>query len=283
MAHLRTQFDFLTKHIVSKSKKVNVVGQQSRYDDQGNDIDEEANYFGNKVGARNYNSGHQGGSKLEDTIAKMLQNVESTDARVKEMRGTKDEQVKDEVGTEEDESSPVNDLEELSVNIQLVEALEQMQGYAKFTKDLVTKKIVVSLDFSNALQCYCNQIFGSKKEDPGAFTIPYNIRSIKFANALCDLGAIINLMPLPIYEKLGSGMPKPTTMRLMMVDMSVKRPVGILCDIFVKVDKFIFPEDFVILDCEVDFEVPIILGRPFLATGRALVDVERGEFKIRLN
>ncbi|KAK4713469.1 hypothetical protein R3W88_019376 [Solanum pinnatisectum] len=120
-------------------------------------------------------------------------------------------------------------------------------------------------------------------EDPGAFTILCTIGSIKFAKALRDMGANINLIPLAIYEKLGLGVPKPTTMRLMMVDRSVKRPVGILCDVLVKVDTFIFLADFVIMDCEVDFEVPIILGRPFLAMGRALVDVERGELKFRLN
>ena len=63
-------------------------------------------------------------------------------------------------------------------------------------------------------------------------------------------------------------------MRLLMADQTVKRPIGILHDVLVKVESFIFPGDFVILDCEVDFEVPIILGRPFLATGRALVDIE---------
>ncbi|XP_015055037.1 uncharacterized protein LOC107001557 [Solanum pennellii] len=88
------------------------------------------------------------------------------------------------------------------------------------------------------------------------------------------MGASINLTSLGIYEKLGLGMPKPTTIRLMIADRSVKRLVGILCDVLVKVYTIIFPADFVILDCEVDFEVPIILGRPFLATRRALVDVE---------
>ena len=68
-----------------------------------------------------------------------------------------------------------------------------------------------------------------------------------------------------------------------MANRSVKRHVDILCDVLVKVDTFIFPANFMILDCEVDFEVPIILGRLFLATGRALVDVERGELKFRLN
>ena len=72
------------------------------------------------------------------------------------------------------------------------------------------------------------------------------------------------------------GDPNPTAMRLLMADRTVKRPIGILHDVLVKVESFIFPVDFVILDCEVNFEVPIILGRPFLATGRALVDMEKG-------
>ena len=72
------------------------------------------------------------------------------------------------------------------------------------------------------------------------------------------------------------GDPKPTAMRLLMADKTVNRPIGILHDVLVKVESFIFSDDFVILDCEVDFKVPIILGRPFLATGRALVDMENG-------
>ena len=90
-------------------------------------------------------------------------------------------------------------------------------------------------------------------------------------------------MPLSIYKKLGLGDPKPTAMRLLMADRTVKRPIGILHDVLVKVESFIFPADFVILDCEVDFEVPIILGRPFFATGRELVDMEKGLITFRLN
>ncbi|XP_070007575.1 uncharacterized protein [Nicotiana sylvestris] len=67
-----------------------------------------------------------------------------------------------------------------------------------------------------------------------------------------------------------------------MADRSMKRPLGIIDDVLVHVDKFILPADFVILDCEVDFEVPIILGKPFLATRKALVDVEAGELTFRV-
>ena len=122
-----------------------------------------------------------------------------------------------------------------------------------------------------------------KKEDTGAFTIQCTIGLLNFAKALCDLGASINLMPLSFYKKLGLGDPNPTAMRLLMADRTVKRPIGILHDVLVKVEPFIFLTDFVILDCEVDFEVPIIIGRSFLSTGRALVDMEKGQMKFRLN
>ena len=101
--------------------------------------------------------------------------------------------------------------------------------------------------------------------------------------ALCDLGASINLMPLSIYKNMGLGDPKPTATRLLMADRTVKRPIGILHVVQVKVESFIFSADIVILDCEVDFDVPIIFGRPFLATGRALVHMEKGQTKFELN
>ena len=72
-------------------------------------------------------------------------------------------------------------------------------------------------------------------------------------------------------------------MQLLMADQMVKRPIGILYDVLVKVEPFIFSADFVILDYEMDFEVPIILGRSFLATGRALVDMEKGKMKFWSN
>ena len=90
-------------------------------------------------------------------------------------------------------------------------------------------------------------------------------------------------MPLSIYKKFGLGDRKTTAMRLLMADRTVKRTIGIFHDVLVKVESFIFPADFVILDCEVDFEVPIILWRPFLATGRALVDMEKGHMKFWFN
>ncbi|XP_019227810.1 PREDICTED: eukaryotic peptide chain release factor GTP-binding subunit-like [Nicotiana attenuata] len=113
-----------------------------------------------------------------------------------------------------------------------------------------------------------------KKEDPG---------ERDFARALCDNGASINLMPLSIYKQAGLGMPRPTSMRLQMADRSIKRHVGIVDDLLVKVGKFHLPANFVILDGEVDKEISIILGKIFLATGRALMDSEWNEIKFRIN
>ncbi|KAK4706577.1 hypothetical protein R3W88_033866 [Solanum pinnatisectum] len=174
----------------------------------------------------------------------------------------------------------------LSINLSLVKALLEMSGYFKFMKELVTKKM--SLDYetievphsSNAIMT--NDSI-TKREDPEEFTIACTIGMLQIAKALWDLGASINLMPYAIYKQLGLGEPKATTMRLLMADRSIKHPVGILYDILVKVDRFIFSTDFVILDCEIDAKIPIIMGRPFLAIGRALVDVESGKLKFRVN
>ena len=90
-------------------------------------------------------------------------------------------------------------------------------------------------------------------------------------------------MHLFIYKKFGLGDPKPTAMRLLMANRTVKRPVRILHDVLIKVERFIFPADFVILDCEVYFKVPIILWRTFIPTGIALVEKEKGKIKFQLN
>ncbi|XP_049397297.1 uncharacterized protein LOC125861442 [Solanum stenotomum] len=177
-------------------------------------------------------------------------------------------------------------FQKLSINLPLVEALLEMPGYAKFMKELVTKKRNLdceTIEVSHNCSAIMTKELITKREDPGEFTIPCTIVMLQFAKALCNLGKSINLMPYAIYKQLGLGEPKATTMRLLMADRSINHPVGILYDILVKVDRFIFSANFVILDCEIDGEIPIILGRPFLGTGRALVDVESGKLKFRVN
>ncbi|XP_070045378.1 uncharacterized protein [Nicotiana tomentosiformis] len=159
------------------------------------------------------------------------------------------------------------------VNIPLINALRKMPGYAKMMKDLMSRKFdfqdLSTVTLTQTCSAVVTRPIAEKLLDPWSFTIPCTIGSYAFAKALWDLGPSINLMPLAIYKRLGIGRERPTSMLLHLADRTVKRPLGILDDVLVQVGKFVFPIDFVILDCRVDEEIPIILGRPLLATGRA--------------
>ncbi|XP_015158248.1 uncharacterized protein [Solanum tuberosum] len=178
-------------------------------------------------------------------------------------------------------------LNQITITVPFVEALEKMSGYANFMKDLVTKNKNMNFEIVKiTLQCSAIILQTGevkKMENPREFTTPCTIRLASFTKALCDLRESINLLPYVVFKSLGLGDPRPTTMKLLMVDRTLKKPLRIIEDIIVKVDRFYFPADFVILDCEVDIEIPIILGRPFLATKRAICDVETRELKFRLN
>ncbi|GKB65710.1 reverse transcriptase domain-containing protein, partial [Tanacetum coccineum] len=119
--------------------------------------------------------------------------------------------------------------------------------------------------------------FPEKLGDPGKFLIPCNFPGMDVCHALADLGASINLMPLSIWKKLSLPELTPTRMTLELADRSITRPKGLAEDIFVKVGNFHFPTDFVVVDFKADPRVPLILGRSFLRTSRALIDVYKGE------
>ncbi|XP_050886609.1 uncharacterized protein LOC127091910 [Lathyrus oleraceus] len=121
-----------------------------------------------------------------------------------------------------------------------------------------------------------------KKKDRGVVTIPYTIGDRSFNKALIDLGASVSLMPLSIYKKLGIGVVQDTRMALQFADHSVKKPYGIVEDVQVKIDKFVFLVDFVILEMPEDEEIPLILGRPFLETGRCLINIEEGTMMLKV-
>ena len=178
-------------------------------------------------------------------------------------------------------------FKKLQINIPFADALEQMPSYVKFFKDILSNKRKLEEYETVALTEECSAILQKKLppklKDPGSFTIPCSIGNSIFEKALCDLGASINLMPLSIFKKLGLGEAKPTTVTLQLADRSLKHPRGIIEDVLVKVGKFIFPADFIILDMEEDNEIAILLGRPFLATGGALIDVQKGELRLRVN
>ncbi|XP_022030616.1 uncharacterized protein LOC110931538 [Helianthus annuus] len=161
-----------------------------------------------------------------------------------------------------------------------------MPKYAKFLKDLLKRKERIG-ELSNipltggCFAVVLNKLL-EKLTDPGTFTIPCLFGgAVTLAHVLADLGASINLIPFSLYERLGLGELTPMRMSLSLADRSVKYPRGIVENLLVKVDKFVFPVDFVVLDMEADERVPIILGRPFLRTAKAIIDVFDGKISLR--
>nr|GFB18149.1 reverse transcriptase domain-containing protein [Tanacetum cinerariifolium] len=122
-----------------------------------------------------------------------------------------------------------------------------------------------------------------KLGDPGRFLIPCDFTGLDNCLALADLGASINLMPLSIWKKLRLSTLNDTKMVLELADRTISKPTGVAENVFVKVGKFYFPADFVILDFVADPRVPLILGRPFLSTAHAIINVFEREIIIRQN
>ncbi|GJZ84683.1 zinc knuckle CX2CX4HX4C containing protein [Tanacetum coccineum] len=121
-----------------------------------------------------------------------------------------------------------------------------------------------------------------KEQDPGSFILPCSIGRLDFNNALADLGASISIMPFSMYKRLGMGKLEPINMVIEMADNTKSIPKGIVKNLLIRIDKFIFPIDFVILDIIEDYRMPIILGRPLIATTHAKVDIYRKSISLEV-
>ncbi|XP_019057728.1 PREDICTED: uncharacterized protein LOC109116545, partial [Tarenaya hassleriana] len=148
-------------------------------------------------------------------------------------------------------------------------------SYAKFLKDILTKKRVIGKETvslsTEVIDAILQHELPRKRSDPGSFSIPCKIGNIEIDRALCDLGASVSLLPLSIYKKLNIEDLKPTRMALQLADRSIKYPAGILEDVPLKVGNYYVPVDFIVVDMEEDSKIPIILDRPFLNTTDAVV------------
>ena len=166
------------------------------------------------------------------------------------------------------------------------EAVTQMPLYAKFLKEILSKKRRFAEEGVVNLTATCSAVIKKnlpeKMKDPGSFTIPCTIGGFEIQKALCDSGASINLIPLSVTRKLSLGELTPTTVTLQMADRTMVKSEGIIEDVLVKVGKFVFPVDFIILNIEEDSQVPLLLGRPFLATRAALIDMQKGVLTLRV-
>ncbi|XP_070666416.1 uncharacterized protein [Malus domestica] len=177
-------------------------------------------------------------------------------------------------------------FKKVQINIPLLDAIAQIPSYAKFLKGLCTNKRKFTDHEQIELTNCCSEVLITKMppklQDPGSFTIPCVIGDFKFNKAFLDLCSSVNLMPFSIYEQLGIGELRRTSVSLQLADRSVTYPKGLVEDVLIKVDQFILPADFLVLDMKEDQNIPILLGRPFLATAGALIDFKAGTLKLRV-
>ena len=179
-------------------------------------------------------------------------------------------------------------LRQVKVNIPLLDIIKQVPAYAKFLKDLCTIKKELGIEKKAFITEQVSAIIQSKNpikyKDPGSPTISVNIGGTCIDKALLDLGVSVNLLPYSVCKQLGLGELKATNITLSLADRSVKIPKGIVEDVLVKVDKFYYPVDFVVLDTDPiasgPNHVPIILRRPFLAIANAIINCRNGVMQL---
>ncbi|GJR93968.1 reverse transcriptase domain-containing protein [Tanacetum coccineum] len=173
----------------------------------------------------------------------------------------------------------------LHFELSFADALLHMPKFAPMFRKLLNNKDKILELTKTPVNENCSAVilktFPEKLGDPGRFLIPCDFPELDECLALADLGASINLMPLSVFEKLNLQRLTKTRMILELADRSTSTPTGIAEDVFVKVGTFYFPADFVVVDYDADPRVPLILGRPFLRTARALIDVHGEKMTLR--
>ncbi|CAN6454458.1 unnamed protein product [Victoria cruziana] len=162
----------------------------------------------------------------------------------------------------------------ICINLPLLNSISQVPAYARFLKELCTKKkrsrkIPNSVLLSEEVSSIIQRRIPEKLTDPGTPIIPCIVGNIRIERALLDVGASVKVLPGFLYDAFQLGGLKPTSMTIQLADRSVKVPRGVLEDVLLKVEDFIFPVDFIVMDMEgvnAEHQTLIILGRPFLAT-----------------
>ena len=143
---------------------------------------------------------------------------------------------------------------QVRLNIPLLDAIQQVPSYAKFIKDMCTKKRKTNVPkkvflATNISELLSNQI-PIKYKDPGCPTISCTIGRAEINRALLDLGASINLLPFSVYQQLGLGELNPTQVTIQLADRSIKVPKGEINDVLIRVGEFIYPVDFNVLETQ---------------------------------
>nr|GEU82303.1 reverse transcriptase domain-containing protein [Tanacetum cinerariifolium] len=174
---------------------------------------------------------------------------------------------------------------DLHFELSFADALVHMPKFAPMFKKLLNNKNKLIELTKTSLNENCSALLlkklPEKLGDPGRFLIPCDFLEFDNCLALADLGASINLMSLSIWRKLKLPTLNDTKMVLELANRTISKPTGVAKNVFMKVGKFYFPADFVVLDFVADLRIPLILGRPFLSTAHVLIDVYEGEIILR--
>ncbi|CAM8999298.1 unnamed protein product [Rhodiola kirilowii] len=180
----------------------------------------------------------------------------------------------------------VDKIRTLYITMPFTDAITQIPTYAQFMKEILTGKWKIDGTETVALSEECSasmhQPMPPKLQDSGSFSIPCNIGGFPVRRALCDLGASVSIMPYSLYAKLNLGDLCPSNITIRLADRFCRLPRGILKDVPVKVKNLFFPADFIVLDISEDVDIPIILGRPFLYTAKAVIDMDRCSLALRV-
>nr|GEX43296.1 reverse transcriptase domain-containing protein [Tanacetum cinerariifolium] len=194
--------------------------------------------------------------------------------------------------TSEPVTSPISEpaiapiFKDMSFEISFVDALILMPKFASALKALIENKEKLSEMARTLLKEHCSAVLlkklSEKLGDPSKFLIPCDFSGMAECLALADISDSINLMPFFVWKILSLPDLTPTCMTLELADHSISRPVGVAEDVYVKVGSFFFSADFVVIDFDADPRVPLILGKSFLKTGRALIDLFEGELTLQV-
>ena len=177
-------------------------------------------------------------------------------------------------------------FQKVTITIPLVDAIRHITSYAKFLKGICTPhRSPMRIQLSENISSIMMNSLTIKKRDPGAPMITSEIGGMNFTRSLLDTGAIINILPKAVYDRHHVGELQPFIIELCLADGSVRKPHGIVEDVIVRIEGCYFLVNFLVVGMKITKELsqaPIILGRPFLSTAKAVTDWGKGEVILKV-
>ena len=177
-------------------------------------------------------------------------------------------------------------FKKVTITIPLIDAIKHIPSYAKFLKGICTPhRNPGRIQLSETVSSIMINALPIKKRDWGAPMITSEIGGMSFTRSLLDTGASINILPKAIFDRHHAGELQPFLVELCLADGSVRKPHGLVEDVIVTTEDCYFPVDFLVVDMKMTKELsqaPIILGRPFLATAKAITNWGKGEVILKV-